>query len=110
MRKLGPLIAGVLCAQVVVAEPAGASGRPSTFIDAGTFVPGLVVDMRYAGSHNFVGRPIEGYEAPRCLLTWAAADALARRHINVDSDVLPELRLPKNPGLRTKIREALNAP
>ena len=25
--------------------------------------------MRYAGSHNFVGRPIDGYEAPRCLLT-----------------------------------------
>ncbi len=31
-------------------------------------------------------------------------------HDHVDSDVLPELRLPKNPGLRTKIREALNAP
>ena len=77
MQKLGPLIAGVLCALVVVAEPAGASGRPSTFIDAGTFVPGLVVDMRYSGSHNFVGRPIEGYETPRCLLTRAATDALA---------------------------------
>ena len=22
--------------------------------------------MRYAGSHNFVGRPIDGYEAPHC--------------------------------------------
>jgi D-alanyl-D-alanine dipeptidase len=39
-------------------------------------VPGLVVDMRYAGSHNFVGRPIDGYEAPHCLLTQAAANAL----------------------------------
>jgi D-alanyl-D-alanine dipeptidase len=76
MRKLGPLIVGVLCAQVVVAEPTGASDRPSTFVDAGTFVPGLAVEMRYAGSHNFVGRPIEGYEAPRCLLTRAATDAL----------------------------------
>jgi len=76
MRKPGLLIAGALCVQVVVA-PADASGRPSTFVDAGTFVPNLVVDMRYAGSHNFVGRPIEGYEAPRCLLTPAAADALA---------------------------------
>ena len=33
--------------------------------------------MRYAGSHNFAGRPIDGYEAPRCLLTREAADALA---------------------------------
>ena len=77
MRKLWWVIAGALCAQVVVAEPAGASGRPSAFVNAGTFVPGLIVDMRYAGSHNFVGRPIDGYEAPRCLLTRAATDALA---------------------------------
>jgi D-alanyl-D-alanine dipeptidase len=34
--------------------------------------------MRYAGSHNFVGRPIDGYEAPRCLMTQAAAVALAQ--------------------------------
>ena len=40
-------------------------------------MPGLIADMRYAGSHNFVGRPIDGYEAPHCLLTQAAADALA---------------------------------
>jgi D-alanyl-D-alanine dipeptidase len=34
--------------------------------------------MRYAGSHNFVGRPIDGYEAPRCLLAQPAAAALAQ--------------------------------
>lgn len=33
--------------------------------------------MRYAGAHNFVGRPIDGYQAPHCLLTPAAATALA---------------------------------
>ncbi len=51
--------------------------RPAAFVDAATVVPGLILDMRYAGSHNFVGRPIDGYNAPRCLLTKAAADALA---------------------------------
>ena len=51
--------------------------RPASFVDAATVVPGLILDMRYAGSHNFVGRPIDAYEAPRCLLTKAAADALA---------------------------------
>ena len=76
MRKLRPLIAGALCAQVAVAS-AGASGRPSAFIDVGTFVPSLVVDMRYAGSHNFVGRPIKGYPAAECILTAPAAIALA---------------------------------
>ena len=54
-----------------------AQDRPAAFVDVATVVPGLVVEMRYAGSHNFVGRPIDGYEAPRCLLAKAAADALA---------------------------------
>jgi D-alanyl-D-alanine dipeptidase len=77
MRKLRRVVAGALFAQVLIAGSAAAPVRPPAFIDAGTFVPGLVLDMRYAGSHNFVGRPIEGYEAPRCLLTRAATDALA---------------------------------
>ena len=58
-------------------QAAVAQERPASFVDAATVVPGLVVDMRYAGAHNFVGRPIEGYQAPHCLLTREAADALA---------------------------------
>jgi D-alanyl-D-alanine dipeptidase len=58
-------------------QGAGAQERPAAFVDAATVVPGLVVEMRYAGAHNFVGRPIDGYEAPHCLLTRAAASALA---------------------------------
>jgi D-alanyl-D-alanine dipeptidase len=56
---------------------AAAQERPSTFVDAATVVPGLMQDIRYAGAHNFVGRPIDGYEAPRCLLAQPAATALA---------------------------------
>ena len=52
--------------------------RPAAFVDAAAVVPGLMVDARYAGSHNFVGRPIDGYEAPRCFLTKPAAEALAQ--------------------------------
>jgi D-alanyl-D-alanine dipeptidase len=59
-------------------QPALTQERPAAFVDAATIVPGLIADMRYAGSHNFVGRPIDGYERPRCLLTKAAADALAQ--------------------------------
>lgn len=50
------------------------------FVDAASVVPGLTVEMRYAGAHNFVGRPIAGYEASRCLLTPQAAGALAAAH------------------------------
>jgi len=51
--------------------------RPADFVDARTVVPGLVVEMRYAGAENFVGRRITGYDAPVCLLTREAATALA---------------------------------
>jgi len=59
------------------AHAALAQERPTAFVDAAAIVPGLIVDLRYAGAHNFVGRPIDGYAAPRCLLTRAAAAALA---------------------------------
>ncbi len=51
--------------------------RPAAFVDVATLVPGLVVDMRYFGTRNFVGARVDGYEAPVCLLTRQAAAALA---------------------------------
>jgi D-alanyl-D-alanine dipeptidase len=38
----------------------------------------ILQDMRYFGRDNFIGRPVRGYGAPQCLLTPAAAAALAR--------------------------------
>ena len=55
-----------------------AQAPPAGFVDAAAVVPGLVVDMRYFGTNNFVGERIDGYERPRCLLTAQAAQALAR--------------------------------
>ena len=52
--------------------------RPDSFVDAASVAPGLVVEARYAGAHNFVGRPIDGYEKPICYLTRPAAAALAQ--------------------------------
>jgi D-alanyl-D-alanine dipeptidase len=37
----------------------------------------IVQDMRYAGSDNFTGAPVPGYDAPECILTRKTADALA---------------------------------
>jgi D-alanyl-D-alanine dipeptidase len=34
-------------------------------------------DIRYAGSHNFIGRPINGYRAAECIVSAPAAKALA---------------------------------
>lgn len=70
---------GVLLALAVLLSACTTSEqvRPPAFVDAESAVPGLAVDMRYAGSRNFVGRPIAGYDAPLCLLTREAAAALA---------------------------------
>jgi D-alanyl-D-alanine dipeptidase len=71
-RSLFVALLGVCSAHAALAQD-----RLAAFVDAATVVPGLVVEMRYAGAHNFVGRPIDGYEAPRCLLAQPAANALA---------------------------------
>lgn len=62
-----------------ITMPLRSQAQPATapFVDAATVVPGLFVDMRYAGVNNFVGRKIDGYEAAHCLLTRQAATALA---------------------------------
>jgi zinc D-Ala-D-Ala dipeptidase len=69
-----------LLAMTLVAASAAhaAEQRPAAFVDAAALVPGLVVEMRYAGSHNFVGLPVDGYEKPVCLLARPAAEALAQ--------------------------------
>lgn len=69
--------AAVLAGLAAITSSLAAETRPEDFVDVSTVVPGLVVEMRYVGSHNFLGRPVEGYEAPVCLLTRAAAEALA---------------------------------
>lgn len=50
---------------------------PPGFVAAEEVVPGLVEEMRYYGRDNFVGEPIDGYDAPVCILTAPAAQALA---------------------------------
>jgi D-alanyl-D-alanine dipeptidase len=72
-----PIVAAAL-AMLLLSSAAVQAQPPAGFVDAATAVEGLVVDMRYFGADNFVGARVDGYEAPRCLLTRQAAAALAR--------------------------------
>lgn len=47
-------------------------------VDIRSLVPDIAEDIKYAGSDNFVGRPVDGYRAHKCLLLRPAAEALAR--------------------------------
>jgi D-alanyl-D-alanine dipeptidase len=51
---------------------------PNGFACLGDAIPGIVLDVRYFGADNFVGAPVEGYEAPKATLSRPAADALRR--------------------------------
>lgn len=48
------------------------------FADVLDYVPDAIIDMRYYGSENFVGRPITGYESNRAILTTEACKALQK--------------------------------
>ncbi len=52
--------------------------RPDDFVNVKEIIPDLIVELRYFGEHNFVGRKIDGYNANICYLTKAAADSLAK--------------------------------
>lgn len=49
---------------------------PSGFVLLSDHVPGIVQEMRYFSTYNFVGERIDGYEEPCAILTVEAARAL----------------------------------
>jgi D-alanyl-D-alanine dipeptidase len=82
MRSAGPfnmrIRAGLALIVMLLPAPAAAgSALPRGFVYLRDIDPTIVQDIRYAGSHNFVGRPIKGYLAAECILSEAAANALA---------------------------------
>ena len=49
---------------------------PSGFVVLADFVPGIIQEIRYHSTYNFIGERIDGYEEPVALLTIEAARAL----------------------------------
>ncbi|MET0424509.1 MAG: M15 family metallopeptidase [Actinoplanes sp.] len=62
----------------LVAAPTPVSAAPAAFVDVAKADPTILHDIRYATAHNFVGRAIRGYQAPKCLLSRRAATALTK--------------------------------
>jgi len=53
---------------------------PEGFVSVSDSVPDMDVELRYYGTNNFVGRPIDGYKANKLILTEATAIALKKVH------------------------------
>ena len=89
MRTFKRSIAALIAAHVL-AQSAGASevaitqsretvaGLAPGFVYLRDVDPSILQDIRYAGADNFTGKPVPGYGAAECVLTRAAAEALAR--------------------------------
>ncbi len=56
--------------------PASAQNLPGGFVFLRDIDPTIIQDIRYAGSNNFVGRPLRGYEAAECVVKRRVALAL----------------------------------
>jgi D-alanyl-D-alanine dipeptidase len=61
------IVTAILVAASV--SQAGAQGFPGAFVYLRDIDPTIIQDIRYAGSNNFVGRPLAGYGAAECVVT-----------------------------------------
>ena len=70
----------LVIALVIVAysAPVTAQSLPGGFVFLRDIDPTIMVDIRYAGSNNFVGRPLRGYEADECAVKRDVGLALKR--------------------------------
>src|ERR1700688_771319 len=58
----------IALAIVVTASAATAQTLPGGFVYLRDIDPTIQQDIRYAGSNNFVGRPLKGYDAAECVV------------------------------------------
>ncbi len=96
MRVAWPLLLLMVCMLPACATSASGPVRvsPATtpaqagLVDMATLSADMHFDIRYAGTRNFVGERVAGYDAPKCLLLQPVAEALARVQQDVQRDGL----------------------
>ncbi|MFZ4862884.1 M15 family metallopeptidase [Sphingobacterium sp. Mn56C] len=49
---------------------------PKGFVYIQDILPEVAVDLRYCGHHNFMGKPVQGYRAPKAILSKKATQQL----------------------------------
>jgi len=74
----------VLCLLALTAP--ALAGVPAGFVYLRDVDPSIVQDVHYAGSNNFTGAPLPGYDAAECVLRREVAEALRQ----VQADLAPQ--------------------
>jgi zinc D-Ala-D-Ala dipeptidase len=62
------VLATIVAAGCAASPSAQAQKLPAGFVYLRDIDPTIIQDMRYAGSNNFVGRPLRGYDAAECVV------------------------------------------
>ncbi len=75
MKKLIFLIYTLCCLHVQAQQK---TILPKGFIYITDHIPHIQIDLKYCGSHNFIGRPIDGYLSPKAIFTHKATIALSQ--------------------------------
>lgn len=75
------------------APATAAAATPSTpsslgMVDIAELAPGIDLDIRYAGTNNFTGTRVDGYDAPKCYLLREAAEALRDAELELRTEGL----------------------
>lgn len=65
-------------------SPAAAWNLPDGFVYVDQVIPDVMVDLRYHSDNNFIGRPVDGYETSRLIMTAEAARALKQVHMELE--------------------------
>ncbi|NIP31171.1 MAG: peptidase M15 [Candidatus Dadabacteria bacterium] len=62
-----------------IKQPLEISGDlPRGFVYVDQIIPDIKIDLRYYGNDNFIGKRVDGYIEPKCILTARAAYALKK--------------------------------
>lgn len=81
MRRSGTILL-VFCliytCSSVCTTSVSAKGLPEEFVYVEDVIPDIQVELRYFADQNFLGRKVDGYLAPKCILTRQAAEALKK--------------------------------
>ena len=85
MRGLRALLTMSCCLSLTAGLSSTAAEPETELVNIHSLSPAIVVNARYAGSENFMGRPVDGYLAANCLLTPQAAAALAEAQAEVEA-------------------------
>jgi len=68
----------IIVAILFLASSSYSQNIPKGFVEIREVIPDIIIDLRYATNHNFLGVPVDGYNAQKCFITKAAADSLLK--------------------------------